>query len=197
MMTIDPVPLELIDDPGLKERLDQAQEIQTPDPLFLQIMAHVPSYAKAVFDAMYRSHVLGNVDHKLKEIIRIQLARLAKDTYFANLRSAKARQAGLTEEMIEAGCGDFENDEGFSKAEKWALRYAYLMFRERNRVDKTFYDEGKTLYSEAEIMELGAFIAFHYGLQVFMRTLQAFPAQDRDGNPVSQEESAALYGTTV
>ena len=196
-MNIDPVPLDLIDDLGLKGLVDQAQEIQTPDPLFLQIMAHVPSYAKAVFNAMYRSHVLGTVDHTLKEIIRIQLARLAEDTYFANLRSAKAKQAGLTEEMIEAGCGDFENEEGFSKAEKWALRYAYLMFRERKKVDKAFYDEGKTLYSEAEIMELGAFIAFHYGLQVFMRTLQAFPTHDRDGRPISQEESAALYKTTV
>jgi hypothetical protein len=197
VLNIDPVPLELIDDPVLKQLLDQVREVQTPDLLFVQIMAHVPRSANAVFDALYRSHVLGAVDHKLKEIIRIQLARLAEDTYFANLRSAKAKQAGLTEEMIEAGCGDFDNEPGFSAAEKWALRYAYLMFRERQRVDKAFYDEGKTLYSEADIMELGAFIAFHYGLQVFMRTLHAFPAHDRDGNPISQEESAALYGTTV
>jgi hypothetical protein len=27
-------------------------------------------------------------------------------------------------------------------------------------------------------MELGAFIAFHYGMQVFMRTLEAAPAVD-------------------
>jgi hypothetical protein len=38
----------------------------------------------------------GNVDHSLKEIIRILLARFANDKYFASLRSTKARAIGLT-----------------------------------------------------------------------------------------------------
>lgn len=59
----------------------------------------------------------------------MQLARTAGDTYFSNLRSAKAIEQGLT---------------------------------------------------EAQIMELGAFIALHYdGMQVFMRTLAAFPLRGR------------------
>jgi hypothetical protein len=36
-------------------------------------------------------------------------------------------------------------------------------------------EEDKRYYSEAHIMELGSFIAFHYGMQVFMRTLGAAP----------------------
>lgn len=35
------------------------------------------------------------------------------------------------------------------------------------RVNKAFYEEGKAHYSEAEIMELGAFIALYYGMQIF------------------------------
>jgi hypothetical protein len=31
----------------------------------------------------------------------------------------------------------------------------------------------KKHWSEAQIMELGAFIAFHYGMQMFMRSLDA------------------------
>ena len=50
-------------------------------------MAHAPGYSEALFDALYRSHVDGNVDHKLKEIIRVRLARQAQDPYFSNLRS--------------------------------------------------------------------------------------------------------------
>ena len=38
-----------------------------------------------------------------------------------------------------------------------------------------FYDEMKKHWSEAQIMELGAFIAFHYGMQMFMRSLGAAP----------------------
>lgn len=81
---------------------------------------------------MLISHAGGKVDHKLKEIIRVQLARTAGDTYFSNLRSAKAIEQGLT---------------------------------------------------EAQIMELGAFIALHYGMQVFMRTLAAFPLRGAETEP--------------
>jgi alkylhydroperoxidase family enzyme len=124
--------------------------------------------------ALLMSHAQGNVDHKLKEIIRILLARFAKDKYFASLRSTKARDMGLTEKRIDEGCFAYEDDsKGFSEAEKCALRYADLMFLDANQLDKTFYDEMKKHWSEAQIMELGAFIAFHYGMQMFMRSLGA------------------------
>lgn len=175
MAIIEPVPLDQLDPEKFQNRLELAQELMVPDTLFLQIMAHAPGYAEALFDAMYQSHAIGNVDHALKEIIRVRLARLAKDDYFGGLRSKKATELGLTEARIEAGCGDFEADDQFSDAEKWALSYAKLMYTEPKKVNTAFYDLGKTFYSEPEIMELGAFIAFHYGLQMFMRTLKVLP----------------------
>ncbi len=45
------------------------------------------------------------------------------------------------------------------------------MFLDANQLDKAFYDGMKKHWSEAQIMELGAFIAFHYGMQMFMRSL--------------------------
>jgi hypothetical protein len=36
-----------------------------------------------------------------------------------------------------------------------------------------FTPPAKRHYTEAQIAELGALIAFHYGMQVFMRTLRA------------------------
>ncbi|MEE8436338.1 MAG: hypothetical protein V3S64_16245 [bacterium] len=178
-------PLEEIDDPRQLEMLEKARGLNVPDEQFFQVLTQAPGYAEALFDALYRSHASGIVDHKLKEIIRVQLARRAGDPYFASLRSSKALQAGLTEDDIEAGCGDFENDSRFSTAEKWALRYGYLMFREPQKVNREFYQEGKTHYSEAEIVELGAFIALHYGLQVFMRTLKLEPHPPRPEKPIS------------
>ena len=175
MAIINPVPLDQLDQEKFQTRLELAQELLVPDTLFIQIMAHAPGYGEALFDAMYQSHALGNVDHALKEIIRIRLARLAKDPYFGTLRSKKAIDLGLTEERIEAGCGDFESSDLFSDAEKWALNYAKLMFTEPMKVNAECYDLGKTFYSEPEIMELGALIAFHYGLQMFMRTLKVLP----------------------
>jgi hypothetical protein len=46
-------------------------------------------------------------------------------------------------------------------------------------------------------MELGGFIALHYGMQVFMRTLKAFPMNGPDGNSISQGESEKIYGAKV
>ncbi len=193
MPHVDMVPLESLAQSNLRSLVDQAQDLKVPDALFFQIMAHAPGYSEALFDALYRSHVDGNVDHKLKEIIRIRLARQAEDPYFSNLRSQAAKDAGLTEDRIEAGCGEFEKDEKFTKAEKWALRYAQYMYTRPNTEFVEFYEEGKKHFSEAEIMELGAFIAFHYGMQVFMRTLNAFPLQDEDGNLLTPAESEKHY----
>jgi alkylhydroperoxidase family enzyme len=192
---IDPLPPEQAQDPDLAKLLEKSENLQVPDPLFLGILAHAPGYTKALVQAMHHSHAEGNVDHKLKEIIRVQLARTAQDPYFAYLRSQKARSEGLTEERIDAGSADYENDPGFTEAEKWALRYADLMYRDPKKLDAAFYEGMKKHFSEAQIMEMGAFIALHYGLQVFMRTLHAFPTRDREGNPISQEQSEKLYGS--
>ena len=124
--------------------------------------------------ALLMSHAQGNVDHKLKEIMRVLLARFASDKYFSALRSRKARDMGLTEDRLNEGVSEYEDDtKGFSEAEKCALRYADLMFLDANQLDKAFYDELKKHWSEAQVMELGAFIAFHYGMQMFMRSMGA------------------------
>lgn len=170
-MTLEPVGRSDAEERGLGETLEISDDSGVPGELFLRILAHVPAYAEAIHDAMHTSHVKGNVEHRLKEIVRIQLARTANDPYFAGLRSTKARQGGLTEESIEAGSADFETDDRFSDAEKWALRYAYLMYRSPEKVDGSFYEEGKEHFSEAEIMELGGMIALHYGMARFMATL--------------------------
>ncbi len=171
MPGVEPVRPGEIRDPELQELVDRCVRLGVPGSLFPRILARVPDYAKALLRAMLLSHTEGNVDHKLKEIIRVQLARRSGDPYFAGLRSAKAMDDGLDEAAIAAGCDDYERSPRFSEAEKWALRYADLMYLDPARVDAAFYAAMKRHYSEAQIMELGAFIALHYGMQVFMRTL--------------------------
>ncbi len=195
MPRIEPLPREGIRDPELLKMMETCERTLEPDSLFFRLLARVPGYAEALCGGLHMSHTQGNVDPKLKEIIRVQLARTAGDTYFANLRSVPARRAGLTEEAIEAGAGDFEAGDRFTEAEKWALRYADKMYRDPKKVDAAFYAGLKKHYTEAQIMELGAFIALTYGMQVFMRTLRAFPTRDPEGNPVTQEASEKIYGS--
>ena len=172
MSHIAPLPLDAITDPQLRALIAEGKALGVPDDLFARIVARAPEQAVPLLRALLMSHAQGNVDHKLKEIMRILLARFAGDKYFASLRSSKARAMGLTETRIDDGCFAYEDDgKGFSEAEKYALRYADLMFLDANQVDKAFYDEMKRHWSEAQIMELGAFIAFHYGMAMFMRSL--------------------------
>ena len=183
MTHIAPLPKEAITNPELKALIAESEALGVPDDLFPRILARAPEQAVPLMRALIMSHGQGNVDHRLKEIIRILLARFANDKYFASLRSAKARAMGLTEQCIDDGCSFYEDDaKGFSAAEKCALRYADLMFLDANQLDKAFYDEMKKYWTEAQIMELGAFIAFHYGMQMFMRSLGAVPrASHSDG----------------
>jgi len=175
MPHVEPLRAEQIRDPELLALMARAEELGVPDALFTRILAHVPGHAKAFLNALLVSHSQGNVDHRLKEIIRIQLARFAGDAYFGALRSRKAMAAGLDEASIDAGCGDYDDDPRYSEAERVALRYADQMYLDPRKVDAAFYDEMKRHYSEAQIMELGGFIALHYGMQVFMRALDARP----------------------
>jgi alkylhydroperoxidase family enzyme len=175
MPRIEPLRPAEIRDPELLELIRRGEELGVPDALFSGILARVPAHAKALLRALLVSHAEGNVDHRLKEVIRVQLARTAGDPYFGGLRSARAQRDGLDEERISAGSGKFEEDPRFTAAEKWALRYAREMYLNPEKIDAAFYAEGKRHYTEPQIMELGAFIAFHYGMQAFARTLGALP----------------------
>jgi len=173
MTHIAPLPKGKISDPEMIELIAEAEKLGVPDDLFPRIVARASEQAKPLMRALLLSHAQGNVDHRLKETIRVLLARFANDKYFSALRSRKAREAGLTEARIDAGCFEYESDRSFTEAEKWALRYADQMFLDASKIDAAFYAELKKHYSEAQIMELGAFIAFHYGMQMFMRSLGA------------------------
>ena len=180
MTRIAPLAREAITDPEMLDLIAQSEALGVPDDLFPRILARAPEQAKPLLRALLMSHAEGNVDHRLKEIIRILLARFAGDGYFAALRSRKARDMGLDEHRIEAGCGDYEDSALFTEAEKWALRYADQMFLDAGKIDAAFYAELKRHFTEPQIMELGAFIAFHYGMQMFIRSLGAAAPRERD-----------------
>lgn len=182
MTYIAPLPAASITDPEMLALMEKARELGTPDDLFARLAARAPEQAKAILRALLMSHTQGNIDHRLKEIVRILLARFADDKYFASLRSRKAREMGLTEQRIDDGVSAYEDDaKGFSAAEKIALRFADMMYLDAGQIDKAFYDEMKKHWSEAQIMELGAFMVVHYGMAMFMRSMGAQAADKAAG----------------
>jgi hypothetical protein len=64
------------------------------------------------------------------------------------------------------------------------------------KIDEAFYARLRHHYTDAEIVELGAFIGFNVGYHTFFRTLDFYPMFTPDGRLVSQEESRRIYGDT-
>jgi hypothetical protein len=100
----------------------------------------------------------------------------------------------LTEERLDDGIANYRTSTQFSAAEKLALEYTELMATDPDRIDAAFYDALRQHYSEAEIVELGAFIGMNIGYHTFFGTLGFYPMFSPDGRLVSQEESRRLYG---
>lgn len=175
MTRIAPLADAEIADPELRDLIRRGEALGVPDALFGRILARSPAQAKPLMKALLMSHAEGSVDHSLKEVIRIQLARFAGDDYFSALRSKRANDAGLSEQRIDAGSQDYEDSTLFTEAEKSALRYSDQMYLDPHKVDGAIYSDLKQHWSEAQIMELGAFIAFHYGMQLWMTSLGARP----------------------
>lgn len=176
MTHIAPLPRQAITDPELIALMAQAEMLDVPDETFVRLIARAPAQAKPTLRALLLSFTQGNVDHRLKEVVRVLLARFAGDKYFASLRSKTAQAAGLTEQRIDDGVSHYEDDtKGFSEAEKIALRFADMMYLDAAQIDKSFYDEMKKHWSEAQIMELGAFMVAFYGMAMFMRSMGGQP----------------------
>lgn len=173
MNHIEPLRLEVIADLELAALIERAERLGVPGSHFARVLARSPDHARAVLRAMLMSHAEGGVGHRLKELIRLQLTLRSRDAYSASLRSAQS--AGIDDGTV-AALDDYERSTRFSERERWALRYADQMYTNADSVDAAFYAGMKQHYSEAQIMELGAFIALHYGMQVFMRTLALDPA---------------------
>ena len=100
MWHVQPLEMDEIADPELRDLVQQSEELGVPGGPFARILARRPEEAKATLNVMLLKFREGNIDHRLKEIIRIQLARFTEDPYFSNLRSKKAQEMGLTEDEI-------------------------------------------------------------------------------------------------
>ena len=65
----------------LRPYIEKCLEHRAPDPGFHAIMGHNIDLAEAMFVAWDTTFNKGEIPHKLKEVIRVQLSRMASCTY--------------------------------------------------------------------------------------------------------------------
>jgi AhpD family alkylhydroperoxidase len=113
----------------------------------------------------------GVLDHKVKELARVFVAKSLECGYCAGQRSHVAAGQGVTEreydELLE-----FERSERYSDREKAALRWAEAIAWEPALADDALWAELHRHFTDPELVELGYFIGLTMGQQRFLKTLQ-------------------------
>lgn len=113
----------------------------------------------------------GVLDHRVKELARVFVAKTLDCGYCAGQRSHVAADQGLTEDAYDELI-DFRNSERFSAREKLALRWAEAIAWDPGLADDDLWAALHREFSEPELVELGYFIGLTMGQQRFLKTLQ-------------------------
>ena len=163
---VDPATIK---DPAMLAELDRCRREGTPRPESQAIRAHVPatfwSFANSWRDVFHT----GVLDHSIKELCRVYVSQSVKCEYCGNQRSMKSAKAGVIEEDYK-DLLNFEKSTRHNERQKAALAYAEAITWDLP-ADDALWERLHKHFSEAELVELGYFVALTMGQQRWLRTL--------------------------
>ncbi len=171
MARISYVDPESVTDPDLAAILEQSRRFGTPRLESQSIRAHVPAVLTTFSAAWEETFRTGVLDHTVKELARVFVARSLDCGYCAGQRSHVAAAQGLTEREYDEVI-DFRGSDRFGDREKAALRWAEAIAWDPELADDDLWSDLHRHFSEPELVELGFFIGLTLGQQRFIKTLQ-------------------------
>lgn len=197
MTRLSKVPVEKWD-PELRA-LTQADATTTPlEQGMSRVLAHSPGVAKAVvmFGAsLYQS---SRLPRRLIELVRLRVAFHNQCRTCMALRYQSAINDGLTEDLVCSLEKPLEAPD-LSAREKAAIAHADISSTNHFAINDQTYDDLRQHFTEAEIVELSAFIAYFIGfgrLGAAMDMTEELPASSRDEDgrdaPWSQQSPIVL-----
>lgn len=157
-----------ITDPELAGYIADSRRYGTPRVESQAIRAHVPAVLRTFnqsWQAVFREGVL---DHSVKELARVFIAKSLDCGYCAGQRSHLA--ADLTEREFDDVI-EFRDSAVLSSREKAALLLAEAIAWEPALADDDVWAALNAEFTEPEIVELGYFIGLTMGQQKFLKTL--------------------------
>lgn len=160
MSRIRKLPLEQWD-PELREMT--AAESGTPlEQGLMRFMAHTPDLAKGL--AAFSGALFGKrtLSRRLVELVRLRIAFHNQCRSCMAIRYRSAIDDGLTEGMV-CSLERPEEADNLTEAEKAALRYAELSSVDHFSISDETFEDLRRHFTEAQIVELGMFIAFFIG----------------------------------
>ncbi|MBX9918427.1 MAG: carboxymuconolactone decarboxylase family protein, partial [Mycolicibacterium frederiksbergense] len=112
----------------------------------------------------------GVLDHAIKELARVFIAKSLDCGYCAGQRSHLGAEAGLTEREFDEVI-EFRDSTVLGDREKSALMWAEAIAWDPNLADDALWEKLHAHFTEPELVELGYFIALTMGQQKFLKTL--------------------------
>ena len=156
-------------DERMLAELDRCRREGTPRPESQAIRAHVPAVFWSFADTWRTVFHSGVLDHSVKELCRVYVSRSVKCEYCGNQRSIKSAKAGLVEDDYR-DLLNFEASTRYDARQKAALAYAEAITWDLPAGD-ALWERLHRHFSEAELVELGYFVAVTMGQQCWLRTL--------------------------
>jgi uncharacterized peroxidase-related enzyme len=124
-------------------------------PNMFKTLAHTPALALGI--AGFLKSLLSDsaLPGWYKELVATRLSLLHNSQYAVSAHALSARQKGATEEQLAAVRADFERGP-FTEAEKLGFRCAERLHRSGQDLDDELFGKLKTVYTDAQIVELVA-----------------------------------------
>jgi AhpD family alkylhydroperoxidase len=112
---------------------------------------------------------------RLRALVSNRISQMNHCAFCADISASTLQKNGMSVEMIFA-LENYENNPDFSEKERAALAYAETMTDSSRRVDDALLNRLKTSFTEDELVELTAWIAFQNLSSKFNSALDV-PAQ--------------------
>ncbi len=162
----------------------------------MRMMAHVPAMAKGMIafsGALFANRTLAR---RLVELVRLRVAFHNQCRSCMAIRYRTAVEDGVTEGAV-CSLERPQDAADLTEAEKAALRYADASSLDHLSITDATFDDLRRFFSEAQIVELGMFIAFFIGfgrLAAAWDMTEELPAafQKKSGGPLSPWNHEAI-----
>jgi alkylhydroperoxidase family enzyme len=164
----------------------------------LRIMAHKPDTAAGFvkfFGALRGDRIL---PERMAELMRLRIAFHNQCRSCMAIRYAPATADGVDEALVCSLERPAEAD-NLTEQEKLAIDYGERLATNHLSIDDAYYDKLKSMFTEAEIVELGVYAAICIGMGRLAATwdmVEELPKafQQRDGGPIAPWRQAELVG---
>ena len=179
-------------DPELR-RMTAADSGTAIEILPMQIFAHCPAIAKAIVGLGSALRQSRSLPERLIELVRLRIAYHNQCRSCMAIRYRAAVADGVDEELV-CSLEDPTRTHDLSAAENAALSYADKFANDHLSIDDSTYEALRQHFTEAQIVELGTWVAFCVGFGRLGATwdmVEELPAEFRQRNAGPLTPSAA------